>query len=131
MPLACTYSCLCSGAATRNQHIQVPNTCNHDKFALSVATPWTTLPPAAPAGCLRLPARNLLHMPQESFEVVRSVNRSGRSSKSGLSLSIAGQDLTAQEQRLTEQALQARFSASLLPKTLVFTQEDLLALLQV
>jgi hypothetical protein len=63
--------------------------------------------------------------------ITRSVNRNGRSSKSGLSLSIAGEDLTQQEQRLTEQLLQARFSSSLLPKTLVFTQEDLLALLQV
>jgi hypothetical protein len=68
---------------------------------------------------------------QEPFEIIRTVNRSGRSSKSGLSLSIAGQDLTAQEQRLTEQLLQSKFSTSLLPKTLVFTQEDLLALLQV
>jgi hypothetical protein len=70
-------------------------------------------------------------MPQEPFEIMRSVSRSARSSNSGLSISIGGEDVTCQEQRLTEQLLQARFSSSLLPKTLVFTQEDLLALLQV
>jgi hypothetical protein len=74
---------------------------------------------------------HVVQLLQEPFEVTRSVLRSGRSSKSGLTLTIAGEDLTAQEQRLTEQVLQARFSTSLLPKTLVFTQEDLLALLQV
>lgn len=36
-----------------------------------------------------------------------------------------------QEQALTEKELQARFSASLLPKTLVFTQEELMNVLQV
>lgn len=44
---------------------------------------------------------------------------------------MGGQDVTQQEQRLTEAELESRFSASLLPKTLVFTQEDLLELLQV
>jgi hypothetical protein len=38
---------------------------------------------------------------------------------------------TQQEQRLTEAELESRFSVSLLPKTLVFTQEDLLGLLEV
>jgi hypothetical protein len=46
-------------------------------------------------------------------------------------LIVDGHDLTQQEQRLTEAELEARFSASLLPRTLVFTQEDLLELLQV
>jgi hypothetical protein len=36
---------------------------------------------------------------------------------------LQAKELTAQEQRLTEQLLQAKFSASLLPKTLVLTQE--------
>jgi hypothetical protein len=44
---------------------------------------------------------------------------------------VSGEDVTQQEQRLTEAELESRFSASLLPKTLVFTQEDLLELLQV
>jgi hypothetical protein len=64
---------------------------------------------------------------QEAFELTRSTTKS----KSTLSLSINGVDVTSQEQRLTQEVLEARFSASLLPKTLVFTQEDLLALLQV
>lgn len=64
---------------------------------------------------------------QEPFELTRTASKS----KSSLKLIVAGQDLTQQEQRLTEAELEARFSASLLPKTLVFTQEDLLELLQV
>lgn len=51
--------------------------------------------------------------------------------KHPLQLSINGQELTGQESALTEEALEARFDTSLLPKTLVFTQEDLLGLLQV
>jgi hypothetical protein len=44
---------------------------------------------------------------------------------------VGGRELTQQEQRLTEAELESGFSTSLLPKTLVFTQEDLLELLQV
>eukprot|EP00775_Hariotina_reticulata_P008697 gene8697-8878_t len=64
---------------------------------------------------------------KEPFELTRSTTKS----KSTLSLTINGVDVTLQEQRLTQEVLETQFSASLLPKTLVFTQEDLLALLQV
>lgn len=64
---------------------------------------------------------------QEPFELTRTATKS----KSNLQLIVNGQDLTQQEQRLTEKELEERFSASLLPRTLVFTQEDLLELLQV
>jgi hypothetical protein len=64
---------------------------------------------------------------QEPFELTRTATKS----KSSLQLIVNGQDLTQQEQRLTEKELEERFSASLLPRTLVFTQEDLLELLQV
>lgn len=64
---------------------------------------------------------------QEPFTLTRAASRS----KSSLALCVGGVELTKQEQRLTELELEARFSASLLPKTLVFTQEGLLSLLQV
>jgi hypothetical protein len=64
---------------------------------------------------------------QEPFELVRTAKKS----KSSLTLMVGGQDVTRQDQRLTEAELESRFSASLLPRTLVFTQEDLLELLQV
>lgn len=74
------------------------------------------------SGCL-----SIIMALQDPFELTRTASKS----KSSLKLVVAGQDLTQQEQRLTEAELEARFSASLLPKTLVFTQEDLLELLQV
>ena len=59
------------------------------------------------------------------------MTRTASKSKSSLRVLVGGVDLTQQEQRLTEEQLESVFSASLLPKTLVFTQEDLLGLLQV
>lgn len=86
----------------------------------------TALPPATHCALLPLAAAGPPRL-QEPFLLSRSASRS----KSSLSLSVGGLDLTKQEQRLTEAELEGRFSASLLPKTLVFTQEGLLALLQV
>ncbi|KAF8071319.1 hypothetical protein HT031_001402 [Scenedesmus sp. PABB004] len=65
----------------------------------------------------------------EPFELTRTVT-GGRRPRSGLALSVGGEDLTCQEQRHTEDALRRLFSSALLPQTLVFTQEDLLRLLQ-
>lgn len=72
-------------------------------------------------------AVHICALSQEPFNLVRTAKKS----KSSLTLIVGGQDVTRQDQRLTEAELESRFTASLLPRTLVFTQEDLLELLQV
>lgn len=94
--------------------------CGHGATTTCTAAP-RSLPSPPPPPPLPLSAV------QEPFELTRTATKS----KSNLQLIVNGQDLTQQEQRLTEKELEERFSASLLPRTLVFTQEDLLELLQV
>lgn len=60
-----------------------------------------------------------------------TLERTATAKKSSLSIQVGGEDLTQQEQRLTDAVLRDQFSAALLPKTLFFGQEQLMELILV
>jgi cation transport ATPase len=60
-----------------------------------------------------------------------TLERTATGSKSSLSVVVDGQELTQQEQKLTEGVIRDQFSSTLLPKTLFFGQEQLMELILV